>query len=256
MERGLPGGVEGQPEGLLMIMARDWTASRPPLTEELVATFQELDTCAVSNAVERFGMRLRNEGFADGSIRCMFEDLPSVIGHAVTARIRCSTPPPVGHSYIDRTDWWSYLASVPPPRVLVVEDIDGRPGLGAFVGGIHANIFRAMGCVAYATNGSVRDLPAVRQLGFQLFAGSVAVSHAFVHLIDFGDPVTIGGLTVGSTEIVFGDRHGLMTLPLDLVNVIPGSVADHSKLEGQVIALCRSSQFSIDSLRTLMRRQR
>ena len=28
-----------------------------------------LDTCAVANAIESFGARLRNEGFADGSIR-------------------------------------------------------------------------------------------------------------------------------------------------------------------------------------------
>jgi len=226
------------------------------LTADLVSTYQRLDTCAVSNAVEQFNVRLRNEGFADGSIRCIFDDLPPVIGYAVTARIRCSTPPPVGHSYIDRTDWWTYLASVPPPRVLVVEDIDERPGLGAFVGEIHANVFRALGCVAYATNGSVRDLPAVHQIGFQLFAGSTAVSHAFVHLIDFGDPVTVGGLSVCSNEIVFGDRHGLMTVPPDIVNDVPESVGRHAKQECDVIRLCRSPQFSIDSLRLLMRQLR
>src|SRR5262249_21151076 len=106
---------------------RNWSFSMRPLTSELVSTYKHLSTCAVSNAVEQFEIRLRNEGFADGRLRCVFDDLPSVIGHAVTARIRCSTPPPVGHSYIDRTDWWNYLASVPAPRVLVVEDIDDRP---------------------------------------------------------------------------------------------------------------------------------
>lgn len=226
------------------------------LTTELVSAFGRLDTCAVSNAIERFDVRLRNEGFADARIRCLFEDLPAVIGHAVTARIRCSTPPSVGHSYLDRTDWWHYLESVPAPRILVVEDIDERPGLGAFVGEIHANVFRALGCVAYATNGSVRDVPAVRQLPFQLFAGSVAVSHAFVHLIDFGEPVTIGGLTVSSGDIAFGDRHGLLTVPRAIVADIPKLVAQIAEQERRVIALCQAPQFSIDSFRSLMRQIR
>jgi 4-hydroxy-4-methyl-2-oxoglutarate aldolase len=227
-----------------------------PLTTELVSTFQRLDTCAVSNAIERFDVRLRNEGFADGGVRCLFDDLPPVIGHAVTARIRCSTPPPLGHSYIDRTDWWNYLASVPSPRVVVTEDIDERPGLGALVGEIHASVFQALGCVAYATNGSVRDLPAVRRMEFQLFSGSVSVSHAFVHLIDFGEPVTVRGLTIGSGDILYGDCHGLMTVPADIVADIPEVVARMSDEERQVIALCRSPQFTIESLRSLVRQLR
>jgi regulator of RNase E activity RraA len=223
-----------------------------PLTPELVSAFRRLDTCAVSNAVERFDVRLRNEGFADARIRCLFDDFPAVVAHAVTARVRCSTPPPVGHSYIDRTDWWNYLASVPAPRIVVVQDIDDRPGLGSFVGDIHASVFQALGCVAYATNGSVRDLPAVSKMGFQLFSGSVSVSHAFVHLIDFGGMVTIGGLDVMSGDILFGDRHGLMNVPSAIAGDIPEAVAALAAREARVIALCQSPDFSIDALRALV----
>ena len=227
-----------------------------PLTSDEVSAFRRLDTCAVSNAIERFDLRLRNEGFAGAGTRCVFPDLPPVIGHAVTARIRCSTPPPVGHNYIDRTDWWNYLASVPGPRILVVEDIDERPGLGAFVGEVHANVFKALGCVAYATNGSVRDLPAVRRLDFQLFAGGVAVSHAFVHLVDFGGPVTLDGLQVTSGAIIHGDQHGLVTVPPEILDQVPAAVARMSDQERAVIELCQSARFSIDSLRTMVKQWR
>ena len=57
------------------------------LTPELVDVFRRLDTCSVSNAIETFDCRLRNEGFADATVRCLFEDQPPVVGHAVTARI-------------------------------------------------------------------------------------------------------------------------------------------------------------------------
>ena len=160
----------------------------------LVDAFRRLDTCKVANAIETFGVRLRNEGFADSTIRALFDDLPPIVGHAVTARIRSSVPPPViGNNYHDRTDWWNYILTVPAPRFVVIEDADARPGVGAFIGEVHANILKALGCVGYATNGAVRDLPRVHGLGFQLFAPHVSVTHSYVHIVDFGEPVRLGG---------------------------------------------------------------
>jgi len=223
------------------------------LTAELVAAFRTLDTCTVANVIEMFKCRLRNEGFTDGTVRCLFEDLPPVIGHAVTARIRNSHPPPVGYSYFDRTDWWNYVLTVPAPRLLAVQDTDDRPGLGAFLGEVHANILRALGCVGYATNGSVRDISAVHDLRFACFAGHVAVSHAYAHLIDFGEPVTIGGLTVASGDILHGDRHGLVSIPPAVLPQIPAAAQQMLAAERQVIAACQSPPLSLDQLRTIVR---
>jgi 4-hydroxy-4-methyl-2-oxoglutarate aldolase len=216
-----------------------------------------LDGAAIANAIETFGVRLRNEGFADCSIRSLFPDLPPAAGYAVTARIRCSTPPPVGYQYTDRTDWWQYILSVPAPRFVVVEDVDARPGLGGFVGELHATILRALDCVGYATNGSVRDVDAVRaRVGLPLFASGVAVSHAFAHVVEFGEPVQIGGLRVGSGDLLFGDAHGVQSVPPQLVERIPDAVARMMAHERKIIALCRSTQFSIDALTRLVRSSR
>jgi regulator of RNase E activity RraA len=223
------------------------------LTPELVDQFRRFDSASVSNAIETFDVRLRNEGFADGRLRCLFPDRPAVIGHAVTARIRCSSPPPVGHSYHDRTDWWNFIVSVPAPRIVVVQDVDDRPGLGAFVGDVHAQILHALGCVGYATNGTVRDIGDIRELGFQLFASGPAVSHAFAHIVDFGQPVEVGGLTVATGDILFGDGGGLLSVPPALVPQIPAVVQRMHSKEAHVIAFCRSARFSIDGLRALVR---
>jgi regulator of RNase E activity RraA len=213
-----------------------------------------LDGASIANAIETFDVRLRNEGFADASIRCLLPTRPPAVGHAVTARIRCSSPPPVGHQYHDRTDWWNYIVSVPAPRFVVVEDIDEKPGLGAFVGAVHAHILRALGCDGYATNGSVRDLAAVRDgAGLQMFATGVAVSHAFAHIVDFGEPAEIGGLKVRSGDLLFGDEHGLQLIPMSLADALPAAVADMKVKELAVIQFCRSQEFSIDGLRTLVR---
>jgi 4-hydroxy-4-methyl-2-oxoglutarate aldolase len=223
------------------------------LTPALIDRYRALDAPSVSNAIETFGVRLRNEGFADGRLRGLIPNQPPVIGHAVTARIRCSAPPPVGPSYHDRTDWWAYIVSVPAPRVVVVQDVDERPGLGAFVGDVHAHILQALGCVAYATNGTVRDLDDVSRLGFQLFASGAVVSHAFAHIVDFGQPVEVGGLAVSTGDILFGDSSGLLSVPPSIVADVPSAAEQIRRKESHIIALCRSAEFSIAGLRVLVR---
>ena len=143
--------------------------------EDVIAALRRIDTCVVSNAIEHFELRLRNTGFADSSVHCMFSDLPPLVGYAATARLRTVDPPMSGRPFHDRTDWWNSILQVPPPRIVVLEDMDRPAGVGALLGDMHAAILQALGCVGYLTNGAVRELPRIRELGFQLFAGHVAV---------------------------------------------------------------------------------
>ena len=221
--------------------------------ESALARLRQFDAGAIANAIETFDVRLRNEGFTDGSVSAMFANLPPVVGHAATARIRCSTPPPTGHRYHDRTDWWTYILTVPAPRIVVVEDVDERPGLGAFIGHVHANILKALGCVGFATNGSVRDLAAVEQIGFQLFAGSLGVSHAFVHLVDVGVPVTIAGLRVAPGDVVYGDRHGLLTVPLPIIDQVADAAERLLAAQQRIVDFCHAPDFSLEILRKMVR---
>ena len=111
-----------------------------------------------------------------------------MVGYAVTARLRTGEPPIKGNAYHDRSDFWNRILDVPAPRVLVLEDMDSPPGRGAFVGDVHAAVLKALGCIGYLTNGAVRELPSVRTMGIQLFAGMVVVSHAYAHIFDIGAP--------------------------------------------------------------------
>jgi hypothetical protein len=45
------------------------------LTPELVEQYRRLNGPSVSNAIEAFDLRLRNEGFANGQIRTLVRDL-------------------------------------------------------------------------------------------------------------------------------------------------------------------------------------
>jgi len=223
------------------------------LTEEQLDALRRIDSCTVANAVETFSVRLRNTGFTDGSIRCIFEDAQPMVGYAVTARLRSGEPPVKGGTYHDRSDFWNSLVKIPAPRVLVLQDMDSPPGRGAFIGDVHAAILKALGCVGYVTNGAVRELPAVRETGIQLFAGRVVVSHAYAHIFDIGAAVTVGGMEVEPETLLHGDRHGVLTIPHEVASSVPEVARGLRLSEKKVIEFCQSDSFSISKLSEMIK---
>lgn len=221
----------------------------PKLTPDQLEILRRLDACTLANAIETFHQRLRNEGFINSSVHCLFPEMVPLLGYAATVKIRGSAPPTAAAPYADRTDWWDYIRSLPEPRVVVVQDVATQVGLGSLLGGVHVNILRALGCVGAVTNGSVRDIPAARKLGFHLFAGSLSVSHAYVHIVEFGTPVEIGGLKIQSGDLLHGDLHGVQSIPLEISDKIPLMAAKIIAKEQELITLCQSKDFSIEKLR-------
>jgi regulator of RNase E activity RraA len=226
-----------------------------PLSAEELEALRRLNASTLANAIEQFHERPRNEGFIKDSVHCLFPDLPPVIGYAATVKVRGSAPPTAG-SFSDRTDWWDYILSLPAPRLVIVQDVGAKPGVGSLLGAVHVNILRALGCVGAVTNGAVRDLPAAKQLGFQLFSGNVSVSHAYIHIVDFGTPVEIGGLEVKSGELLHGDRHGMQSIPLDIARQVPAAAAEITAQEQKLISLCQSRDFSLEKLRAAVSQKR
>lgn len=230
-------------------------ALAPLLTEGELDALRQFDTCMVANAVETFNVRLHNAGFTNASVHCMFEDAPPMVGYAATARLRSGEPPMVGSTFRDRADFWNSILEIPEPRILVLEDKDHQPGRGAFVGDMHAAILKALGCVGHLTNGAVRELPAVRAMGIQLFAGNVAVSHAYAHIFDVGSAVSVGGMEVKPGDLLHGDRHGVLMIPPEIAAAIPAAAAEMKRAEQNVIDFCRSSAFSVAKLGEFMKKR-
>ena len=183
------------------------------LTSQQIQQLRTFETCLIADAIESFGVRLRNEGFATAGFRCLFKSLPPMVGYAATCKVRSADPPIVGSRYVERTDWWKHIGSIPAPRVVVMQDIDDPPGTGAFFGKVHVNILMALGCVGAITNGAARELPGIEASGFQVFAGRLAISRAYIHVVEYGGPVEVGGLTIQPGDLIHGDRHGILTVP-------------------------------------------
>jgi 4-hydroxy-4-methyl-2-oxoglutarate aldolase len=219
------------------------------LTPGHLEDLRSIETCVLASAIETFHVRLPNIGFSNSSIHCMFRERPPIAGYAATARIRSARPPIGGHSYYDHTEWWNHILSIPPPRVVAIEDVDDPPGLGAFVGQVNAAILVALGCTAVVTNGAVRDLREVHSSGFQMFAGNVSVSHAYAHVLEFGGAVEVGGMTIRPGDLLHGDTHGVLAVPLEVAADVPVVAREIIDRRQRLVDLCHSADFSIDKLR-------
>jgi regulator of RNase E activity RraA len=226
-----------------------------PLSDDRLEALRRLDACTLANAIETFQVRLRNEGFTDGSLRCFFPHLEPIAGYAATIKVRGSAPPTADSLYPDRTDWWNYVMSLPEPRIVIAQDIASCPGLGALFGVVHINIARALGSVGIVTNGVVRGIPVAEALGFQIFAGGVTVSHAYTHIVEFGIPVEVGGLKVHSGDLLHGDQHGVQSIPLNIADQIPPVAARIAARKQALIALCRSPEFRVERLRAVVAKE-
>jgi 4-hydroxy-4-methyl-2-oxoglutarate aldolase len=222
------------------------------VSRQTLAALAELDSCSVANAIECFDVRLRNEGFTDGTIRCRLPLLPPMVGHAMTIRIRAASPSWKGDNYLGRNDWWTNLQFGPAPQVLVIQDMDRQAGTGAFIGEVHAAILQAMGCAGAITNGAVRGLPGVERLGFRLFSGNVSVSHAYIHVIEVGGVVEVGGLRVAPGDLIHGDVHGVVRVPLNIANELPAVAARIREQEQRVVHYCQSPEFNLGQLRSVV----
>ena len=215
------------------------------VSQETIRALSEIDCPSICNAIEGFNVRPKNVGFMLPEIKGVFRDLPPVVGYAVTGVI--SAVQQEGRN-VSREDWWDLIASVPEPRFIVLHDIDNPP-IGAYWGEVQSNIHKALGAVGVATDGTVRDLDEVHGLGFQFFAKEVSVSHAYVHLVEIGIPVTVGGLTVATGDLLHGDKHGVTSIPLEIASQIPDMVGTIADFERKTIELCQSSSFSMAALK-------
>jgi regulator of RNase E activity RraA len=211
------------------------------VSEKQFAFLRSIDTPTVCNLIEIAAPERRGAGYTVAHLHCPFPDLPPMVGFAKTVTIR-SRDAVGGPSYTQkRMDYLDYVAAEPGPSVVIIEDKDEPAGYGAFWGEVQTNVHKALGCLGTITNGSVRDIPAVAE-GFQMLAGSVGPSHAYVRVEQFGVPVSIHGMAVKSGDLIHADRHGAVIVPADKIDAMQAALDGLMKQEARIIAAAKSGK--------------
>ena len=208
------------------------------------------DTPTICNALEVVVPERRATGFTTGVFTCLDPKLPPMVGRARTATIRATTPPEESTDELKsrRARYYEYVADASSNTIAVIEDLDAAPGFGAFWGEVNTAVHRGLGCTGAITNGSMRDLDDCAP-GFQLLAGKVGPSHAHVHVVDFGSPVSIFGMRVLHDDVIHADQHGAVVIPAAAVKDVPAAVELLIRREAVILKAARSAGFDIDTLK-------
>jgi regulator of RNase E activity RraA len=211
------------------------------LTKTQIDFLQSIDTPTVCNLIEIVAPERRGYGYTTAHLHCPFPDLPPMIGFAKTVTMRSRDKVALGDYMQKRLDYFDYVAAAPNPSWVVIQDLDEPAGHGAFWGEVMGNIHKALNCVGTITNGSVRDIPMIPQ-GFQMLAGSIGPSHAYVHVADYGVDVTVHGMKVKSGDLIHADRHGAVVVPLDTIDAMKPAFDKLSAREASIIAAAKSGK--------------
>ena len=219
-----------------------------PLSKAEIEALKAWPTPAICNAIETFNVKPRNQGFMLG-IKCIFPDFDPMVGYACTATMLADLPATEkdrGATQAHRDN----ILKTPEPRVAVIQDMDQPPSIGSLWGEVNANMHRALGCLGVVTNGGVRDLDEVHELGFHFFAADVIPSHAYVHLVDAGNPVKMGGLLVNNGDLIHADKHGVVVIPPEVAREVPAACQKVEDRERRIINFCKSPDFDVEALKT------
>jgi regulator of RNase E activity RraA len=219
------------------------------LNDPILEALRRFDTPTICNALERVAPARHGYGYTTQPLCCAHPGLPPIVGYARTATIRAAHPSdrdPKAEGKA-RLAYYRHMAEEPHPTVTVIQDLDPSPGYGAWWGEVHTHVHRGLGSLGVVTNGSVRDLDQVAE-GFQLLSGSVGPSHAFVHAVQSGVPVTVAGMAVLPGDLIHADRHGAVVIPLDVAERVPEAAEEVMRGESVLIEASKRPDFGIEVL--------
>lgn len=136
-----------------------------------------------------------------------------MVGYAVTLVVEPGNPK---HRETNSNAWSEYrryIASVPGPKIVVVQDLDKPRVIGSFWGEVNSNTHRALGCVGTITDGAVRDVDEMTNAGFKALARRMCVGHAWVCPVRWGVAVEVFGQRIEPGQLIHADKHGFLAVP-------------------------------------------
>ena len=220
------------------------------ITKKQIDALREIDTPTICNLIEMAKPSRRGYGYTVEHLHCLFPDMKPVVGYAKTATMRAKQPSKFSpEEYLQiRNNYFDYLDRGDAPKISVVQDLDERPGYGAFWGEVFSACHKALGCAGAVTNGSIRDLDMIAD-NFQLLAGVIAPSHAFIHIVDWNCEVNVHGMVVQDGDLIHADRHGAVVVPIDVVDEIIAALDLMVRREKVILDVARGPNFNVEKLK-------
>lgn len=185
-----------------------------PLSHDDLLKLKRWNTPSIYNGWEAMSSSERMTAlFNREETRDFMPQMGPMIGYAVTVVQQASDPEPPRRNPNAGNEYRHYVASVPGPKIVVVQDLDKPDFVGAFWGEVNSNVHRALGCVGTITDGAIRDVDEMTNAGFKALASRLCVGHAYSAPIRWNCPVTVFGCTIEPGSLIHADKHGFFVIP-------------------------------------------
>ena len=184
-----------------------------------------------TNTDEALAARLRAcySGAVHDVLRAMGFDrvvLPPSI-KAIDPATRLAGPVWTVAGHLDRTKsrdetllaWCTLLSKAPSGHVVVCQPHNHEIAL---MGELSAQTLKARGVLGYVVDGGSRDTELVLAQGFPVFCAFLTPADIVERWIPdrFGEPVTIGDVTIATGDFLLGDRDGVVAIPRRVVDAV------------------------------------
>ncbi len=209
---------------------------------------EQWDTPTICNALDIAAPNRRLYGFTKKQMLPIKIKKP-ICGFAKTAHIISTKE--LTNNQRNKIDYYSYVSSQNRSSIILIEDEDNPPGIGAFWGEVNSAIHYALNVRGLVTNGAIRDID-LWQNNFPALAGSISPSHANVQITKFGQKVDVNNMKVDDGDIVHFDQHGAVVIPKQTVKILPEIILSQQNNELKILKAIKKQDFNLDILTNLL----
>jgi len=184
------------------------------LAEGELHELKRWNTPTIYNGWEQFTKgNAARDAFNLEPVRDYMPQMGPMAGYAVT--VVCE-PGSAKHKKTNPNAWSEYrryIASLPGPKIVVVQDLDKPKLYGAFWGEVTSNFHRALGCVGTIIDGGIRDTDEMTAAGFKALARGTCVGHAHSCPVRWDCEVEVFGRKIRPGQLIHADKHGFLAVP-------------------------------------------
>ena len=184
------------------------------LSHSVLLELKRWNTPTIYNGWEQITRRdAGRECFNLEEVRDFMPQMGPMVGWAVTLVGEPGNPVHKANGAALWSEYRRYIAGVPGPKIVVVQDLDKPNVLGSFWGEVTSNTHRALGCVGTITDGAVRDVDEMTNAGLKALARRMCVGHAYSTPVSWDCEVEVFGVSVRPGDLIHADKHGFLAIP-------------------------------------------
>jgi 4-hydroxy-4-methyl-2-oxoglutarate aldolase len=206
------------------------------VTDGLAARLARLDTCGVSDALDRLGL----PGAVLG-LKPMWP-CPRIAGRVITVRLRRAE----GGEHAPRHLGTAAIEAGGPGSVIVIQHHDRDDAAGW--GGILSLAARIKGIEGVIVDGTCRDIDDSRDAEFPVYARAATPITARGRIVEasMGEPIRVGDLDVAPEDYVIADWSGVVFVSGDRAEEIISTAESLAAREAQMAEAVRAGRSVVE----------